>query len=70
MSVTNAGGLTHATQSGVTSPSGNAFKTGSGLQSPSHASIDMSLNSTQFNRLINKKRSVEAGWNKKTFNDI
>jgi hypothetical protein len=30
----------------------------------------MSLNSTQFNRLINKKKDVEAGWNKRTHGDV
>jgi hypothetical protein len=32
--------------------------------------LDMSLNSINFNRLINQKKNVETGWQKKTFSDI
>jgi hypothetical protein len=30
----------------------------------------MSLNNVQFNRLINQKKNIEAGWAKRTHRDV
>ena len=51
----------------VTSPNnkGSSFK-----DACDKRNLDMSLNSINFNRLINKKRNIDAGWHKPTFSDI
>ena len=50
-----------STMSAVTSPKTNE---------DTKKALEMSLNSVQFNRLINKKRNIETGWNRPTYNQI